>query len=110
MGTFVDLMSKNTGEDAGKVAASVVSHRVLTMTTTLIGIILGSTFLFLAYETSPLVIEAQKTIAYEVAEQFGVPNWFVISMGSGGTVHSIWKGFKELHALGNVDVLPKLAG
>jgi len=61
-------------------------------------------------EFNPLVIEAQKTIAYEVAEQFGVPDWFVISMGSGGTIYSVWKGFKELQALGKVDTLPKMVG
>jgi len=61
-------------------------------------------------EFNPLVIEAQKTIAYEVAEQFGVPDWFVVSMGSGGTIYSIWKGFKELQALGNVDTLPRMVG
>lgn len=61
-------------------------------------------------ELNPLVIEAQKTIAYEVYEQFGVPNWFVISMGSGGTIHSIWKGFKELKRLGMTKSLPKMVG
>ncbi|KPV64746.1 MAG: Threonine synthase [Candidatus Bathyarchaeota archaeon BA1] len=61
-------------------------------------------------ELNPLVIEAQKTIAYEVAEQLGVPDWFIVSMGSGGTIHSIWKGFKEMQALGNIDTLPKLVG
>lgn len=61
-------------------------------------------------ELNPLVIEAQKTIAYEVAEQIGVPEWFVVSMGSGGTIHSIWKGYKELQALGRVDSLPKMVG
>ena len=61
-------------------------------------------------ELNPLVIEAQKTIAFEVAEQFGVPDWFIISMGSGGTAYSIWKGFRELHELGITDSLPKILG
>ena len=61
-------------------------------------------------EFNPLVIEAQKTISFEVMEQFGVPDCFVVSMGSGGTIHSIWKGFKELQALGTIDELPKLVG
>ncbi len=61
-------------------------------------------------EFNPLVIEAQKTISYEVMEQFGVPDCFVVSMGSGGTIYSIWKGFKELQALGNVDTLPRMIG
>jgi threonine synthase len=61
-------------------------------------------------ELNPLVIEAQKTIAYEVAEQIGVPDWFIVSMGSGGIIYSIWKGFKELQMLGKVETLPKMAG
>jgi len=61
-------------------------------------------------ELNPLVIEAQKTIAYEVAEQFGVPDWFIVSMGSGGIIYSIWKGFKELQMLGRIETLPKMVG
>jgi threonine synthase len=61
-------------------------------------------------EYNPLVIEAQKTISYEVMEQFGVPDCFVVSMGSGGTIYSIWKGFKELQALKNIDKLPRMIG
>jgi len=61
-------------------------------------------------ELNPLVIEAQKIIAFEVAEQTGVPDWVVVSMGSGGSIYSIWKGFKELHALGKIETLPKMVG
>ena len=61
-------------------------------------------------ELNPLVIEAQKTIAFEIVEQFGVPDWFIVSMGSGGTIHSIWKGFKELQALRKIDNLPRMVG
>ena len=61
-------------------------------------------------ELNPLVIEAQKTIAFEVAEQFGVPDWFIVSMGSGGIAYSIWKGFRELYDLDMIDSLPKILG
>jgi len=61
-------------------------------------------------ELNPLVIEAQKTIPYEVYEQFGVPDWLIASMGSGGTIYSIWKGFKELKQLGITRSLPKIVG
>jgi len=61
-------------------------------------------------ELNPLVIEAQKTVAFEVFEQYGVPDWFIISMGSGGTVYSVWKGFQELLELGKIDKLPRLVG
>ena len=61
-------------------------------------------------ELNPLVIEAQKTIAFEVAEQFGVPDWFIVSMGSGGTAYSVWKGFEDLYKLGKISRLPKILG
>jgi len=61
-------------------------------------------------ELNPLVTEAQKTIAFEVTEQLGVPDWFIVSMGSGGTVHSVWKGFKELYELGKIDKVPRIVG
>jgi len=61
-------------------------------------------------ELNPLVIEAQKTIAYEVYEQFDVPDWFIVSMGGGGTIYSIWKGFKELKQLGITKGLPRMIG
>lgn len=61
-------------------------------------------------ELNPLVIEAQKTISYEVYEQRGVPDWFIVSMGSGGTIYSVWKGFKELEQLGITKSMPKMVG
>jgi threonine synthase len=45
-----------------------------------------------------------------VCEQFGVPKWFIVSMGSGGTIYSIWKGFMELKQLGITNSLPKMVG
>lgn len=61
-------------------------------------------------ELNPLVIEAQKTISYEIFEQLGAPDWVIVSMGSGGTIYSIWKGFKELERLGLAERLPKMVG
>ncbi len=61
-------------------------------------------------ELNPLTIEAQKTIAYEVVEQLGTPEWFIVPMGSGGTIYSIWKGFKEMLSFGMIDSLPKMVG
>jgi threonine synthase len=61
-------------------------------------------------ELNPLVIEAQKTVSWEVYEQLGVPEWFIVSMGGGGTIYSIWKGFKELKQLGLTDSLPRMVG
>jgi threonine synthase len=61
-------------------------------------------------ELNPLVVEAQKTISYEIYEQYEVPEWMLVSMGSGGTIYSVWKGFKELKQLGLTKTLPKMIG
>ncbi len=61
-------------------------------------------------ELNPLVVEAQKTISYEIVEQLHVPNWVIVSMGSGGTIYSLWKGFKELKELGLTNTLPRMVG
>jgi threonine synthase len=61
-------------------------------------------------ELNPLVIEALKTIAYEIFEQIDVPDLLIASMGSGGTIYSIWKGFQELYKMGKIGSLPKMVG
>jgi len=61
-------------------------------------------------ELNPLVVEAQKTISFEINEQFAVPDWVIVSMGSGGTIYSLWKGFKELKKLGLTRSLPRMIG
>lgn len=61
-------------------------------------------------ELNPLVVEAQKTISYEIKEQFTVPEWVIVPMGSGGTIYSLWKGFKELKQIGLTDSLPRMVG
>ncbi len=61
-------------------------------------------------ELNPLVVEAQKTISYEINEQFAVPDWVIVPMGSGGTIYSLWKGFKELKQLGLSTSLPRMVG
>lgn len=61
-------------------------------------------------ELNPLVVEAQKTISYEIYEQFAVPDWVIVPMGSGGTIYSLWKGFKELKQSGLTNSLPRMVG
>ncbi len=61
-------------------------------------------------ELNPLVVEAQKTISFEINEQLAVPDWVIVPMGSGGTIYSLWKGFKELKQLGLTNSLPRMAG
>lgn len=61
-------------------------------------------------ELNPLAIEALKTLAYEIHEQIGIPDWFIIPMGSGGTLYAVWKGFNELKKIGRISSLPRMVG
>lgn len=61
-------------------------------------------------EFNPLSIEGIKTISYEIFEQERDVDWIAISMGSGLTIHSIWKGLNELELIGIIDKKPKLIG
>lgn len=61
-------------------------------------------------ELNPLAVEALKTISYELVEQVQVPDWVVIAMGSGVTMHAVWKGFRELMEMGMIEKGPRLVG
>lgn len=61
-------------------------------------------------ELNPLAVEALKTIPYEIAEQTPTPDWVVVAMGSGATIYSIWKGFRELEERGAIEEKPRLVG
>jgi len=77
--------------------------------------------------------ESMKTVAFEIAEQlawladspppserysrtgvpsdpiFRAPDWYIQSVSGGLGPIGVWKGFTELHAMGLIDRLPKLA-
>jgi threonine synthase len=61
-------------------------------------------------ERNPLSVEGLKTISYELVEQNGVPDWVILAMGSGATLHSLWKGFLEQELLGLIDRKPRIIG
>ncbi len=61
-------------------------------------------------ELNPLSIEGLKTISYELVEQNGVPDYVILAMGSGATLHALWKGFKEMRQLGIIEDMPKMIG
>lgn len=66
---------------------------------------LTSTFL------NPFAIEGDKTLAYEIYEQYGgVPDWIIIPVGAGPLLVSCYKGFKELQLAGKIDSLPRMVG
>jgi uncharacterized protein (TIRG00374 family) len=59
----VYLLSKNSGVNSGKVVASVVSHRILYMTVSLGGLIIGSIYFVLKYRPPELILDFILVIA-----------------------------------------------
>ncbi len=59
---------------------------------------------------NPYLSEGKKTVALEIMEQLGweVPDYIAISVGDGCTIAGLWKGLKDLYAIGFIDRLPKL--
>jgi len=65
--------------------------------------------------------ESMKTLAYEIAEQLGLqlhpdepgkwvaPDWYVQAVSGGIGPIGAWKGFEELHKMGLIDKMPRLA-
>lgn len=51
---------------------------------------------------NPYMLEGDKTVAYEVFEQLGrrAPDWVIVPVGAGPLLSAIYKGFKELGAIG----------
>ncbi|MDR0655183.1 MAG: threonine synthase [Treponema sp.] len=59
---------------------------------------------------NPYLMEGKKTVSLEIAEQldFKVPDYVAISVGDGCTIAGVWKGFKDLYAVGLIEKLPRL--
>jgi len=55
--------------------------------------------------------ESMKTIAYEIVEQLGwhAPDWYIQSVSGGLGPMGVYQGFRELHGMGLIDRIPKLA-
>ena len=66
--------------------------------------------IYILNSLNPWRIEGQKTLAYEIADELGVPEWVILPVGNGGNITAVWKGFKELREAGLIDSLPRLAG
>lgn len=59
---------------------------------------------------NPFTREGKKTCSFEICEQLGwqAPDRVVVSAGDGNIISGIWKGMRELHAVGMIDRLPKI--
>ncbi len=69
-----------------------------------------SSSVYLLNSVNPFRIEGQKTLAYEIVEEYGVPDWIFIPVGNAGNITALWKGLKELREMGVIDRLPRLGG
>jgi len=61
---------------------------------------------------NPYLSEGKKTAALEVCEQLGwqAPDKVFVSVGDGCIIGGLWKGLKDLQALGFIDRMPQLIG
>ena len=60
------------------------------------------------YTGQPFVYEGYKTIAFELVEQYGIPDAVVAAVGAGDGFYGVWKGFRELASAGIIDEPPAM--
>ena len=67
--------------------------------------------IYLANSMNSLRMEGQKTVAFEITQQFDwqVPDWIVIPVGNLGNVSALGKGFLMMKELGLIQRLPRIA-
>ncbi|MCD6285793.1 MAG: threonine synthase [Anaerolineae bacterium] len=67
--------------------------------------------IYLANSMNALRMEGQKTVAFEIVQQFDwqVPDWIVMPVGNLGNVSALGKGFLLMKELGLIDKLPRIA-
>lgn len=59
---------------------------------------------------NPFTREGKKSVAFEIWEQLGytAPGSVCVSVGDGNIISGVWKGFRDLKALGLIDQLPQI--
>ncbi len=58
---------------------------------------------------NPFTREGKKTSSFEIWEQLGrVPDRVIVPTGDGNILSGVWKGWRDLAAIGLIDRLPKL--
>jgi threonine synthase len=67
--------------------------------------------IYLVNSVNPFRLEGQKTIMYRVLEalRWETPDWIVVPGGNLGNSSAFGKAFAELHELGLIDRIPRLA-
>ena len=65
----------------------------------------------LVNSVNPVRIEGQKTAAFEICDVLGrAPDIHVLPVGNAGNITAYWKGYREYHADGLVEALPRMFG
>ena len=60
---------------------------------------------------NPVRIEGQKTAAFEICDALGrAPDFHYLPVGNAGNITAYWKGYREYHAGGHADRLPRMFG
>ncbi len=59
---------------------------------------------------NPYRLEGQKTAAFEIVEELGVPDWVALPVGNGGNITAFWRGFNEAVTAGDASDRPRLLG
>lgn len=59
---------------------------------------------------NPYLSEGKKTVSLEICEQlqWKAPDYIAVAVGDGCTIGGVWKGLKDLYAIGFIDRLPRL--
>lgn len=67
--------------------------------------------IYVLNSVNPFRLEGQKTIMFELIQQlrWTVPDWIVVPGGNLGNTSAFGKALSELHSLGLIDRLPRLA-
>ncbi|MEC0370971.1 threonine synthase [Paenibacillus chibensis] len=67
--------------------------------------------LYVCNSVNPLRIEGQKSIIYEIAQSLNweLPEWIIIPGGALSNVSALGKGLSDLHSLGMISKLPRIA-
>ncbi|MEM0203059.1 MAG: threonine synthase [Archaeoglobaceae archaeon] len=66
--------------------------------------------IYLLNSVNPYRLEGQKTIAFEIVDEIGVPDAVLLPVGNAGNISAIYKGFKEFKELGLIDRVPRMIG
>ena len=59
---------------------------------------------------NPYLSEGKKTVSLEICEQlqWKAPDYIAVAVGDGCPIGGVWKGLKDLYAIGFIDKLPRL--